>query len=345
MAGPCVKRRVESIDALRGVFALLVLTYHCSYWLHLPYPEWLHSLLRIWGIYAVEGFFVISGMALYLATRPGQFGTATGLKNFFAHRYARILPLYAVLFLVKPKDDGLEWMHLAELTMVFGFFGPERSSLVGGWSLGVEFVFYLLFPLMTLSMRDSLWRAGALFLLAMLAMLGHSLVFDLSPPFHPQNPLYVTPINHIGFFVAGYFMGVLYRQGRMNPLPSWKNGHLFLAAMAVFVVMALVGANEHNIQVMGGYRRFLLSFLLVILVGAIAMMHLKGRVTGFLGDISYALYLIHPFVVFGLLPRLDIGNIWVNLAIVYGLSIPLAFLSHRYFEMPAQRFIRRVARA
>jgi peptidoglycan/LPS O-acetylase OafA/YrhL len=46
-------------------------------------------------------------------------------------------------------------------------------------------------------------------------------------------------------------------------------------------------------------------------------------------------------VVFGLLPRLDIGNVWINLAIVYGLSIPLAFLSHRYFEMPAQRFIRR----
>jgi peptidoglycan/LPS O-acetylase OafA/YrhL len=345
MAGPCVKGRVESIDALRGVFALLVLTYHTSHWLHLPYPEWLLSLLRMWGIYAVEGFFVISGMALYLATRPGQFGTATGFKNFFAHRYARILPLYALLFLVKPKDDGLEWMHLAELTMVFGFFGPERSSLVGGWSLGVEFVFYLLFPLMALSMRDSPRRAGALLLLAMLAMFGHALAFNLSPPFQPQNRLYVTPINHIGFFVAGYFMGVLYRQGRMNRPPSWNDGHLFLAAMAVFALMALVGANEHNIQVMGGYRRFLLTLLLIILVGAIAMMRLKGRVTSFLGDISYALYLIHPFVVFGLLPRLDIANVWINLAIVYGLSIPLSFLSHRYFEMPAQRFIRRAARA
>lgn len=340
-----MRSRVESIDALRGGFALLVLTFHCSQWLELPLDYWLMSTLRIWGVYAVEGFFVISGMALYLSMKEGQFSKLVGVRKFFVHRYARILPLYGLLFFIHPSSTHFSSQRLIEMMMLFGFLKPESSMLVGGWSIGVEFVFYFIFPLLALLVRDRVGMALLMSALAFLALFGWSILFDLSPPFYSQNPLYVTPFNHFAFFVSGYLLGVIYR--RSIPVLLWLQScrYNLILAIGVFVFMCLVGSNEHQIQVMGGYRRLLLSMLLVTLVGLIASMNLNGSIARFLGDISYALYLIHPFVVFGLLPFIGIDNHWLNLVIVYGVTIPMAFLSHRYFEMPAQKYIRRIGNA
>jgi len=131
------------------------------------------------------------------------------------------------------------------------------------------------------------------------------------------------------------------------PLFLWiqSSRYKLIAAVGLFLLISLIGNNEHVIQTMGGYRRFFISLLLITLVGLVACMTIAGGVARFLGDISYALYLMHPFVVFGLLPRLGVESEWINLVIVYGCTIPAAFLTHRYFEMPAQRYIRRLAHA
>lgn len=340
-----MKARVESIDALRGVFALLVLTFHCSQWLDLSLGYWMMSTLRIWGVYAVEGFFVISGMALYLSVRTDQFSTPQGVKRFFIHRYARILPLYGALFFIHPGSSDFSVERLGELMMLFGFWAPESSILVGGWSIGVEFVFYFLFPLLVLSVRDRVKRTLMATAIAFVVLVAWSVLFDIAPPFYSQNSLYVTPLNHFAFFIAGYSLGVMYKRG--IPLFVWiqSSRYTLFFAIGLFLFIGLVGSNEHQVQVMGGYRRLSVSLLLIPLVGLIACTTLSGTIARFLGDISYALYLLHPFVVFGLLPLLGFENKWVNLVIVYGLTIPAAFLTHRYFEMPAQRYIRRLGHA
>jgi len=137
----------------------------------------------------------------------------------------------------------------------------------------------------------------------------------------------------------------MYKQG--IPLFVWiqSSRYTLFFAIGLFLFIGLVGSNEHQVQVMGGYRRLSVSLLLIPLVGLIACTTLSGTIARFLGDISYALYLLHPFVVFGLLPLLGFENKWINLVIVYGLTIPVAFLTHRYFEMPAQRYIRRLGHA
>ncbi len=340
-----MKGRVESIDALRGIFALLVLTYHSSQWLKLPLDEWALSTLRVWGVYAVEGFFVISGMALYLSASRGKFHSINGVGAFFVRRYARVLPLYALLLFVYTRSVDLTPSRIAELLMLFGFINPELSTLIGGWSIGVEFVFYFLFPMMALLMRDSVKATSLIVVVAKVPAVSLSSLFDLSPPFHVQNGLYVSPVNHFAFFASGYLLGVLYKDRAVLSQWVWQDRFALPMAVGLFLLMGLVGGNEDQIQVMGGYRRILLTMLLIFLVAMVATLALNGWLVRFLGDISYALYLMHPFVVFGLLPFLGIENKWLNWAIVYGLTIPLALITHHYFELPMQRIIRGLVRA
>lgn len=326
---------------------MLVVLYHTSYWLEMPYPEWLMSTLRIWGIYGVEGFFVISGIALSVSTKPTQFDSATGFYVFLVRRYSRILPLYATLLFAEVFYKGAFnalGERLFEISMLFGFAEPALSSLIGGWSIGVEFVFYFLFPLLALICRNDIHRAAILALLAIALSVQYSTVFDASETLASQNNLYVNPVNHFVFFASGYFLGVLHKSG-YGPIKRFGQIQLLSFCLVLFVAAGMYGQNSDQAELMVSHDRAVLSLLVIALVGAVMHLNANGRLASFLGDISYAIYLIHPLVIFVLLPRMPIDTAWVKLALVFAATIPLAYLSHRYFEMPAQRLIRKVMHA
>ena len=51
--------------------------------------------------------------------------------------------------------------YLLNATFLFGFFNPSmNATLVGGWSLGIEAIFYLLFPCFMLTFRNVQIAAG-----------------------------------------------------------------------------------------------------------------------------------------------------------------------------------------
>lgn len=337
-------KHLQGIDGLRGVFALLVLFYHTSYWLKMPYPDWLMSILRIWGIYGVEGFFVISGIALSLSIKPSQFLTLRGYFVFFIRRYSRIWPLYAVLVFLHIRSS-ISGSKLFELSMLFGFVDSARSTLVGGWTIGVEFVFYFLFPLLALLCSSSKYKSGIAVFLSAVLLVWYSTLFNPEASLATQNSLYVNPANHLFFFITGYFFGVLYKDSGDALSGLLTNRHLLTLCFVIFVSMSIFGYNTDQIDLLAGYKRLLLSLMVVSMIGSLMYLDVPQGLTVFFGNISYSLYLLHPMIVFNLLALMPIENPWFKLVITLVISIPLAYLSHRYFEMPAQRLIRKVANA
>ncbi len=171
--------RNNGIDLLRGISIVLVVMNHIG--LRIPLyrtglRQWLPgNLLRALiynGLPAVYMFFVISGF-LITTNMIRRWGTpvAVSLRAFYARRFARIVPLLVLLVAV------LSLMHLLQVTdyviqrqgqslggaiaSAFGLYlnwYEARTGYLPGnwdvlWSLSIEEVFYIGFPLLCLAIR------------------------------------------------------------------------------------------------------------------------------------------------------------------------------------------------
>lgn len=319
-----MKERVYDIDALRGMFALLVLFYHCSCWCN-PYfvpPSIILNALTLWGIYAVEGFFVISGMSLALAYKTYSFQCKQNWYKFFVRRYIRIIPLYAFLMVF----FSAFFRHCGQLLMVFGFKDPLSSCLIGGWSIGVEFCLYFFFPLLLILIRND--KTKLLTLVGCFVLLFLSIKFKLK---------YVNPIQHVFFFCAGIFLGITFKKVTLKNMYSY-------CAIALFLFMSFCGPIEQK-SCLENFTRLLWALATVVLVFLCSRIEINNFFIRFLGQIRYGVYLIHPIFVWKILPRLGLRNSYFVVPCTLVFSILSAYFIYRFFECPIQRKLKKVFHA
>lgn len=183
-------KRLDGIDLLRGLAIFFVLMNHVNirllgakvlYTRFLP-SQFIHLL--VWnGQLGVQMFFAVSGFLITSITlrRWGQLSNVN-LRGFYLFRFARIAPvlylLLAVLsglhfanvhnFVVTAKTGGLVRALVAALTFHINVLEARRGYLPGNWdilwSLSVEEMFYLFFPLVC-----RVFGKGRLFLAILLA--------------------------------------------------------------------------------------------------------------------------------------------------------------------------------
>lgn len=167
-----VRKRIPSLDGLRGVSILLVLLAHSTGASNFPQPLW---FLEELGELGVLIFFVISGFLI--TTLLIREKTETGeisLRRFYIRRILRIFPVaYSYIGVVallsafglvrlSQHDLGFALSYLMDYhgncAWIFGHF----------WSLTVEEQFYLLWPILVvvLGFRKSLSVAVAFLFLA-----------------------------------------------------------------------------------------------------------------------------------------------------------------------------------
>ena len=178
----CPKLRDPALDGLRGVAILLVYVFHYGGGLRSANPL-VHAFGYVTeaGWVGVELFFVLSG---FLITRLlwAALAKPHALRNFYARRALRVLPLYyAALFAA--ALCALVWgAHVAQLRPLLLYAAflqnipplvplalqyPAPLPLHHLWSLAVEEQFYLLWPFLLLAAatqprarRLSLWAFG-----------------------------------------------------------------------------------------------------------------------------------------------------------------------------------------
>lgn len=169
------------IDLLRGLSILLVVVHHLAMSFRLPLgPSYLGQVLgkRIVngisfnGYEAVFIFFVVSG---YLITKRTlmQYGTLSGLdvRQFYLQRFSRIFPLLALLlcvlslmhflgvsgYVVHEKGQTLGHALLSALGLYLNWYEAQTTWLPAAWdvlwSLSIEEMFYLAFPILCVVCR------------------------------------------------------------------------------------------------------------------------------------------------------------------------------------------------
>ena len=350
-AGPR-KDRVESLDMLRGLMALAVAFYHFTIWYPVFQPgRFMAYTAAKAGHYGVEGFFIISGFCFFHIYGPGSF-SGRGLGDFHIKRFLRIAPLYylavglnvALGQMVGPPATAR--MLLENGTLTFGLFHPNHSLVLGGWSIGIEYVFYLVFPLLA-------WAAGKyrpfLALAALVTVLlslpytlylvpGAAMAGDMK--FHT----YVQLANH-GFL---FFMGGLVAQARGRI--HWRFtrlSFLVLAGILAVIFSRYIRNFYDHFVVMEGPPRYAFAALCLGMVVLFAFRDFPAspmkRAGLFLGEISYSVYLIHPFAQL-LLQALLPGTLHPALGFGLGLMLTrgLATLTHALIERPAMHLGKRL---
>lgn len=164
-----VSGRNGRIDVLRGIAILLVLIHHFN----IAYPlggGLVHRIARN-GNYGVTMFFAISGFLITsnALSRWGSLG-AVGIGAFYRRRAARIVPTLVLLVAVVnvlgmaglpmfANQDGVSWAAADAAALGFwmnvlmGTHGWFNYALCVLWSLSVEEVFYLAFPVLAVGLR------------------------------------------------------------------------------------------------------------------------------------------------------------------------------------------------
>jgi peptidoglycan/LPS O-acetylase OafA/YrhL len=286
-------RGFTTVQALRAFACLLVVAYHALY-------QWGRSIvpgqpsIELWpnGSAGVDLFFVISGFVMLVSSGRLR-ARADGWRVFAMRRLERIVPLYWGLTLVKlavvvarpglaPATRPTPWHVVATLLFIPArdAAGVVRPILPVGWTLNFEMLFYALFAACLAARAPPLLLLPAALL--PLAVAGMFARPDWPAPFWLADPLVLE-------FVFGVAIGAAL--GRVRRLSPW------LAAI-------LVGAGGAALLAMpcGPHERFAIwgGAAALMLIGAVALEDLlAGRLPRrvlAVGDASYAIYLVHLFV-------------------------------------------------
>ena len=169
---PVTGKRLDGIDLLRGLSIFFVIMNHINIRLlgaGVPYTDFLPAQLvhvLVWNAQlGVQMFFAISGFLITSITmrRWGSLPQVS-LRGFYLFRFARIAPLLFLLlavlcslhfagahhYVVTAKTGGLGRALFAVLTFHVNLLEIHRGYLPGNWdilwSLSIEEMFYLFFP-------------------------------------------------------------------------------------------------------------------------------------------------------------------------------------------------------
>ncbi|EHG7581974.1 MULTISPECIES: acyltransferase family protein [Citrobacter] len=293
--------RVQSIDYLRGLMSLSIVFYHFS----TSFTSWglndSGAVLGRLGIYAVSAFYIISGMALYLAHRNDSWSISDYFV-FIVRRFLRLAPVYwvgLILFTIFGYKylNGFAidiWKYAQNIFLIFGLTNPTEYILMGGWSIGNEVVFYIFFPVFIMMVKN---RFGLItVVLASIFLLGYCSAFYLEPSsgIAEQWAAYINPINQIYFFVFGIVIAHLLLKY------VGRNKFLFSAIAFMFsAVFIFYPAQGNQINIIVGTNKIVFTMITVavcsmfFLIGDLLVIKPLHIALKFLGDISYPLYLMH----------------------------------------------------
>lgn len=338
-------KHYPEIDGLRAIAVLLVVIYH-----YFP-------VLAPNGFLGVDIFFVISGFVISgsLFSYPPNLTNKQTIARFYAKRFRRILPalmvcvvlvFFALVVLTShPSRDtfftggtsliGLSNIVLFDQEADYFAQSSQINAFTHTWSLGVEEQFYLIFPLIGLSLgvfgaRNRRPSGAALSILFVLILLS----FGSYTWMNSANSIaafYLSPFRFWELLI-GCIAFLLSQSKYRFTWPHALNG--------LFVVV-LIGCVFWKIDfpvLITALTCVSTAFLLLSIKNENLIgwgLFLNAKPINYIGRISYSLYLYHwPALV---IATVTIGNSTPAFLIALCLSCILASASYHLVEIPFRR--------
>jgi peptidoglycan/LPS O-acetylase OafA/YrhL len=360
--------RLDGVDMLRSLAIFFVLMNHVNMrlWLdRVPYTSGLpvpFVHLLVWnGQFGVQIFFAVSGFLITLITLR-RWGTLSGVRwrDFYLLRFARIAPLLLLLlavlsalhfahlkdFVVTPKTGGLGRALLAALTFHLNLLEARRGYLPGNWdilwSLSVEEMFYLFFPLLARLLGRGKLFPALLLAFVVLGPFGRTALAHGNQVW--QEYSYLGGMDAIALGCLTALLVSRSRFSRSLLRTFGLAGSALLILVLGFSSMAFMRDIGHT-----GLDETILAIGTCLIIVAAGQTPWKSpRALGpllRLGQRSYEVYLTHMFVVFAFFdlfvkrgsPMRAVPVLFVVTIVTAGL---LGDLVARFYSEPMNRWLR-----
>lgn len=348
--------RLAFIDTLRAVAAMAVLTFHLPIVADggpLAAPGWLDHALLVLGSSGVDLFFCVSGFVLCLMA-PRYEANRRPVVSFYIKRALRIAPLFfvvlgawVVMFVLRHRP--IDWWQIAAEVMFVFNLDPRTANgfAFADWTIGVEMLFYAVFPLLYRLVPGPGRKLVALLLafpLFELVMLGYQQL-----PIEPellQRFRWLSVFNHAPTFLLGMLAHDLYR--RLTPTRYAR-----ALGIAALLGTLLLFADALGERLLLGRFGVTLGWAMLLLSASLVPWFFVNRATAFVGRISYSIYLWHGPVVMAMggvfaaiftLGMPDAVSLALCVAAALLVVLPASWLSFIFIETPGNRLATRLVR-
>ena len=348
-----------SLDGLRGVSILAVMSYHLG-------------LIR-GGFLGVDIFFVLSGFLITtLLTDEWIRSGSISFRKFYMRRALRLLPALVVLAITCDFATvifaRLYWPPEAFVPVVFGMayaslvalFYVTNWVMISGqtlwilghtWSLSIEEQFYVLWPLCLLALLKWIRHRGLILSFLTLGIAASLILrIALVRAHAPVTRVFVGLDTRFDELLIGCMVGVLCSWGL---LATSRRSQLLLAAGAVAgaAILAILlwkasskepAMLQGGLTVAAGSAGLLIADIVARPAGWLAQALGRQPLVG-IGRISYGLYLWHFPIVYGCGALIVDGSRpdLPRAALAIGLTFVAAIASFRWVERPMLRLKRR----
>ncbi|SDH97892.1 Peptidoglycan/LPS O-acetylase OafA/YrhL, contains acyltransferase and SGNH-hydrolase domains [Rhodococcus triatomae] len=363
-AADTARRFIPALEGMRGLAALGVLVTHVAFQTATTGPDVLGRVLGRLDL-AVALFFALSGFLLWRphAAAARGIGMPHTMLRYWLSRATRILPAYWVAVVVVlaflPAADGAgvrTWVSNLALVQVFVPL-TLTDGLTQMWSLSVEVAFYLLLPLIALSMVRLRGVSARLRIPVLLTASAVSLVWAFLPV---PTPEHVNHDNWLPGFVPWFAAGMLIAELAVVPR-TWihrladRRGLMTVIAAVAFGLATTDLAGPPGLVQPAPWQYAVKIVLGAVMSFALVAPLVLGRERRYrylvspvglaFGRWSYGIFIWHLAVLSIVFPTFGIppfsGRFVFVLVTTTVLSIAVASISYALIEEPSRREVQR----
>lgn len=338
---------LHSIEAARGIAALLVLLMHAANLMNVPHFSGHVGLGGIFdfGYIGVDFFFVLSGFVIAY-TNHGNLGQPAKVVPFLWRRACRIFPIFWISLLLavlsiaggrlligKPINLGLMPTDILGTLLLIRPWEPKFLGVA--WSLQYEVMFYALFTLFLVSRRLGLLALGA-WVTGMGLLWSGAIERDL---------LGILSGYTLQFVLGAWTASLIHRTA---PLPR----PFVIFGLSCIALLAAAYLERAVFEPHGEAGRLVVGLSSAAMIYALARLDLARRWQPpmplvKMGSASYAIYLNHITVLVLFYAVLDKLGLYQALpeVVVYGCGVALALvvttLIGLWIELPLVAWLKR----
>lgn len=335
-----IKNRYDSINGLRAIMCIGILVMHVfantqsgltGYFFENIIPSF-NSFVFL--------FMIISGFGMCCGYYEKIKNNKITPNEFYLKRYKKILPFFALLILFDvliERSSSSIIEGFADLTLVYGFLPNPKIQVIGvGWTIGVIFAFYILFPFFVFLLDNKKRAWFSLFI---------SLIFNFACLYYFFGDYFVADSFRASsniLYCSIYFIigGIIYLY-KENLKIVKDNKVLYVFCLLISIIIFLLPVDIISFKWFPMIKESIVYTLWLIIAINTNGKIMNNKFTKFISDISMEIYLCH-MVVFRILEKMRLIDIFNDGLLSYVTNCILVLIGAITFSIIAKKLIEKI---